>query len=270
MEAITRDEKLMDGQDVKPITRKEKILAGEDLETITREEYFLKKYRGGSGDITVESLSVTENGTYSETGKAYSPVNVNVISNDNIKGDFILSGTSVTSYFIDAIIPNNTTEIGASLFYNVSGLKSINIPDTITRIGQQAFQSCSNLESSIVIPSGVTSIESATFSGCKKIPSVKFPNNLTLIKNNAFYGCESLTTIDIPSSIVEIGNNAFKNCSNLASITCRATTPPTIQTTTFSGVPASCSIYVPAESVETYKTANYWSARASYIQAIPS
>lgn len=34
---------------------------------------------GGGGDITVESLSVTANGTYTApSGKAYSPVSVNV------------------------------------------------------------------------------------------------------------------------------------------------------------------------------------------------
>ena len=33
---------------------------------------------GGGGGVTVEPLSVTENGTYQEEGKAYSPVNVNV------------------------------------------------------------------------------------------------------------------------------------------------------------------------------------------------
>lgn len=32
----------------------------------------LKKESGG--DVTIESLVVTENGNYSETGKAYSPV----------------------------------------------------------------------------------------------------------------------------------------------------------------------------------------------------
>ena len=36
----------------------------------------LKKESGG--DVTIESLVVTENGNYSETGKAYSPVVVNV------------------------------------------------------------------------------------------------------------------------------------------------------------------------------------------------
>lgn len=33
---------------------------------------------GGGGGVTVEPLSVTQNGTYQETGKAYSPVTVNV------------------------------------------------------------------------------------------------------------------------------------------------------------------------------------------------
>lgn len=39
----------------------------------------------GGGDITVEALSVTENGTYTaESGKAYSPVTVNVPSNFSV------------------------------------------------------------------------------------------------------------------------------------------------------------------------------------------
>ena len=40
---------------------------------------------GGGGDVTVEALSVTENGTYSEEGKAYSPVTVNVADETDVK-----------------------------------------------------------------------------------------------------------------------------------------------------------------------------------------
>lgn len=40
-----------------PITRQEKILSGEDLEPITRQEWFLKKYRGGGSGGT--SIDVT-------------------------------------------------------------------------------------------------------------------------------------------------------------------------------------------------------------------
>lgn len=84
---ITREEALLDGQDLTPITRQEMFIkhiydASQEVPTpITREEWFLKKAAegGGGGDITVESLSVTENGTYTApSGKAYTPVNVNV------------------------------------------------------------------------------------------------------------------------------------------------------------------------------------------------
>ena len=93
LDPITRQEMFLSaatGESVelpKPITRKEMYLAkaaGEDVETpapVTREEIFLEAVaeRGSGGDITVESLSVTENGEYTApSGKAYSPVTVNV------------------------------------------------------------------------------------------------------------------------------------------------------------------------------------------------
>ena len=84
MNPITREESLLDGQDLTPITRKEQFIkhiydpAQTIPEPITREEYFLKKAGEGTSPVQVEELSVTENGTYSETGKAYSPVIVDV------------------------------------------------------------------------------------------------------------------------------------------------------------------------------------------------
>ena len=89
---ITREEMLMNDEPLTPITREEKILAGEDLTPVTRREYFLKKYRHAGGDVMVEGLSVTENGTYTAPeGKAYSPVNVNVPLPENA---YLLKETS--------------------------------------------------------------------------------------------------------------------------------------------------------------------------------
>ena len=85
LEPITRKETLLDGGDLTPITRKEMFIkriydkTQSVPEPITREEYFLAKAGEGSGgDVTIKQLNVTENGTYSESGKAYSPVVVNV------------------------------------------------------------------------------------------------------------------------------------------------------------------------------------------------
>lgn len=93
LDPITRQEMFLSaaaGESVElptPITRKEMYLAkaaGEDVNTpepVTREEIFLEAVaeRGSGGDITVESLSVTENGEHTApSGKAYSPVTVNV------------------------------------------------------------------------------------------------------------------------------------------------------------------------------------------------
>lgn len=82
LDPITRTETFLAGNepDLTPITREEVILAGGDLTPVTRKEWFLKKYRGGGGSsITVEPLTVTQNGTTTApSGKAYSPVTVNV------------------------------------------------------------------------------------------------------------------------------------------------------------------------------------------------
>ena len=97
----TREETFLDGvTELEPETRKEAFIAKiydssqvvpEHIET--REEWFLNKAAEGGGGVTIEALSVTENGTYSEAGKAYSPVTVEVPLPTNAN-----ERKSVTSY----------------------------------------------------------------------------------------------------------------------------------------------------------------------------
>ena len=68
--------------------------------------------------------------------------------------------------------------------------------------------------------------------------------------------------------MTSIGNYAFYNCSSLTSITSKNTTPPTVGNgNTFYDVNKSIPVYVPAESVEAYKSAEYWK-EFMYIQPI--
>ncbi len=132
---------------------------------------------------------------------------------------------------------------------------------------------------SVVIPStvtysgttySVTSIGDRAFSWCKRQTSVTIPNSVTSIGVKAFSGCSGLTSVTIPNSVTSIGFSAFQSCSALTSVTIQATTPPTLGGTDAFNNTNNCPIYVPAESVDAYKTATNWSSLASRIQAIPT
>jgi hypothetical protein len=57
-------------------------------------------------------------------------------------------------------------------------------------------------------------------------------------------------------------------CSSLTSITCKATTPPLLNVG--NNISSVTEVYVPAESVEAYKTATNWSYYGDKIQGIQS
>lgn len=154
-------------------------------------------------------------------------------------------------------------------FNGIKNIVEINVPDGVTSIARNALNGFTQLKS-IHLPDSITSIGAGAFMSCTYLPSIDIPDGVTSIGDSAFHSCSSLQSIDIPDGVTSLGLNVFYGCTSLASITCRSTTPPTIQASTFQGVPVTANIYVPAESVETYKAAQYWSTRADYIQAIPS
>lgn len=142
----------------------------------------------------------------------------------------------------------------------------------------------------LVVPSGITSLEK-TFWGAKYIESVQLPSTIATLGYMTFGGCTALTSINIPegvttigimcfdnakigtlvlpSTLTSIGNYAFRNNNTLTSITCFATSPPSIGSSTFYATGRG-PIYVPTASVDTYKSAQNWSSLASRIQAIPT
>ena len=147
-----------------------------------------------------------------------------------------------------------------------SGITSCTFREGTVSISASAFQSCTSL-TSITIPSGVTSINDYTFYGCTSLTSITIPSGVTSIGGLVFHKCTSLTSITIPSSVTSIGIYVFQNCTKLTSITVEATTPPNIASNAFYST-NNCPIYVPAESVDAYKSANNWSKYADRIKAI--
>jgi hypothetical protein len=125
--------------------------------------------------------------------------------------------------------------IGNSAFYECKSLPVINIPNSTIHIGHRAF------------------------GYAIKLVSISIPENVISIGDYVFEYCEKLTNVTIPQGIISIGDGAFDNCSRLASITNHATVPQTIIPETFNGVNKStCTLYVPEESIEQYRTAIAW------------
>ncbi len=155
-------------------------------------------------------------------------------------------------------IPNSVTLIGWGAFCGCEGLTSITVPNTVTSIGTTAFSYCYNL-TTVTLPDSITSISMALFESSNRLTSVIIPDGVTSIGYQAFLACSGLTSITIPNSVTSIENYAFYGCRNLTAITNYAITPQTINTEVFSNFNKStCTLYVPAESVEAYQTADVW------------
>ena len=173
--------------------------------------------------------------------------------------------TSLTS----VTIGNRVTSIGEYAFRNCTSLTSVTIPDSVTSIGKNAFSGCKSL-TSVIIGNGVLSVGDYAFNSCTSLTSVTIPDSVTSIGSSAFEGCTSLTSVTIPNGVTSIRFHAFYNCTSLKEVYCKPTTPPTGEYYMFSYnsngyKPIGCTIYVPAASVEAYKSASYWSDYKLYI-----
>ena len=187
------------------------------------------------------TLEVTENGIYDVMGKE--SVTVNVASGGGGNGILKKMIANIESYSISAADLIGITCIRNYAFYECRGLTSIVIPEGVTSIGAQAFYSCVYL-TSIVIPEGVTSIG-----------------------QQAFLSCNRLTSVVIPKSVTSMGGAMFQFCYELTSVKMKATTPPTISSSSnmFASCNALTQIIVPAGCGNAYRAATNWSNYANII-----
>ena len=159
----------------------------------------------------------------------------------------------------------STTKTIEHSAFSGSGLESIVIPETITSIGDYAFSNCNRLVSASV-PKSANTLGTLIFRNSIRLKEVTY--GPTIVKSDLFIGCTSLEKVTLLEGVNTIDFQAFRNLRNLTNLILKATTPPTLNSNAFYNTGLT-HIYVPATSVDIYKSDREWRVFANKIQAIP-
>ena len=212
--------------------------------------------------------------------------------------NFIITGEKIR----ELNTPDGVETIHDYAFIYNTYLESVNISRSVKSIGKDAFEGCENIkkvntesvkswcgidfknelsnplsiamtlyENGAVVSridlTNTSHIYSYTFINCTSLKSFSSDNTLEEIGVDAFRNCSALQSVSLGNKLIAIGKQAFWNCEILDKIVCQATTPPTLgNSSTFGRNAEGRKIYVPAASVDTYKSS--WSTYADDIYAI--
>ena len=172
-----------------------------------------------------------------------------VYNNMELQGEYLFSGTSLIGY------KGQATNITLPADYKGSTY----------RIGEQAFAGATQL-SSVTLPEAVTEIGKSSFDGCIGLSTMTVPNSVTKIEEKAFNGCSNIATITFGANLTQLGVNALAGCTSIQDISCSAVTPPTASANTFSNVPTSATLHIPAGSLNAYQSAQGWSQFTNIVE----
>lgn len=159
---------------------------------------------------------------------------------------------------IECYIMEGCAEIGNGAFQSDNALRKVHLPETLTSMADgNAFYGCTGL-SEVNFPAALAGLGASTFRNAA-VRAVKL-DAVTSIGNYCFADDYALQVADLPASLTSLGNYIFQNCYNLLEVHCRASTPPSVTSTTFTGDASDVTYYVPAGSMGAYQAASYWKA----------
>ncbi|MDY3077237.1 MAG: leucine-rich repeat protein [Sodaliphilus sp.] len=137
------------------------------------------------------------------------------------------------SYPLTVALGENIKSIGNMAFNNQPYITGLTLNKNLQKIGSYAFYNC-GIENRLELPYGIKYVQTSSFVG-NKIPAIKIPSSVTNLGYDALKGNKQLTEIVL--------NNAQSAASESWVLT---------------GIPISCTLYVPTGTVQQYKNNSKW------------
>lgn len=208
----------------------------------------------GNGNMTAVTLSNTGNiGSYAFAGCGN--LASAVIGSSGEIGKYAFSGNVKLA---DVTFGEGLKRIRTSAFEGCSSIREVRIPESVELISSSAFKDCTGL-SAVKLGSGIMEISHDTFAGCSSLASVKIPDGVKFIGKRSFSGCSSLAEVTAGKGVENIGEEAFAGCAALENYYSYSLVPPVCAANAFDGIDKTkCALYVPKESMESYKEADQW------------
>lgn len=183
---------------------------------------------------------------------------------DSIGNDVFYGCTSLA----DVTIADRETELklgsnGSNPMFSSCPLKSVYIGGNITygttaNAGYSPFYRNTSLET-VRITDRETEISENEFYGCTSLKSVSMGDGIDTIGRYAFSGCSALESFSFGMGLKSIGDEAFSDCTGMKKLVSKTATPPVCGPQALDDINKwECTLYVPQESLDAYKSAAQW------------
>ena len=180
------------------------------------------------------------------TAKSLGTGTVNLINGDGqtLSLNFTVKALVADNYF------NVDADGVATVKPNVTLPSHVTLPANAKKLAREALKNQRNLISVNLM--NVEVIDQDAFMGCSKLTTVTMPA-VKVIEGGAFRA-SGLRDVVLPASLQRIERGAFDTAA-VQNVTCKATTPPAIDSpfSTLGGT--NRKLYVPASSIESYYNA---------------
>lgn len=188
------------------------------------------------------------------TGIKVTAKNIGTGTVNLINGD---GQTLSLNFTVKALVADNYFDVNnegvATVRSGVTLPSHVTLPANAKKLGREALKDQKNLISVNLM--NVEVIDQDAFMGCSKLATVEMPI-VKVIEGGAFRS-SGLRDVVLPASLQRIERGAFETAA-IQNVTCKATTPPAIDSpfSTLGGT--NRKLYVPAGSIESYYNNSAW------------